>query len=39
MIAGELIADFNYVDVPSGLLIGGRSVKVPGAIILADRYE
>jgi len=39
MIAGKLIADFNYVDVPSGMPVGGRPVKVPGSIILADRYE
>ncbi len=39
MIAGELIADFHYVDMPSDLLVGGKRVRVPDSIILDDRYE
>lgn len=39
MIAGELIADFKYVDLPERMLVGGKRVRVPGSIILEDRYE
>lgn len=39
MIAGDLIADFKYVDLPSGMLVGGIRIRVPDSIILEDRYE
>ena len=39
MIAGELIADFRYVDVPRGVVTGEKRLKVPEAIVLSDRYE
>ena len=39
MLAGELIADFNYAELPDRFLIGGRRVRVPDSIILEDRYE
>ena len=39
MIAGELIADFRYVDLPDIMRAGGKRVKVPESIVLEDRYE
>ena len=39
MIAGDLIADFKYVDLPERFRIGGKRVRVPESIILDDRYE
>lgn len=39
MLAGDLIADFNYTDVPRGLVFGETRVKIPESIMLSDRYE
>ena len=39
MIAGELIADFKYVDLPEPMLVGEKRVRVPESIILEDRYQ
>ena len=39
MIAGELIADFKYVDLPERMLVGGKRVRMPESIILEDRYQ
>ena len=39
MIAGDLIADFKYVELPERMLVGGKRIKVPDSIILEDRYE
>jgi hypothetical protein len=39
MIAGELIADFKYVELPDIMRVGGKRVRVPGSIVLEDRYE
>jgi hypothetical protein len=39
MIAGELFADFRYLDLPREILAGGKRVRVPDSIILTDRYE
>ncbi|HYJ92636.1 MAG TPA: hypothetical protein VEV84_15105 [Pyrinomonadaceae bacterium] len=39
MLAGELFADFTYADTPSAFRVEGKRVRVPGAILLSDRYE
>ena len=39
MLAGDLFADFRYIDLPAGLVIGCKRLRVPDSIILRDRYE
>jgi len=39
MIAGDLIADFKYAELPEAFRIGGKRVRVPESILLEDRYE
>ncbi len=39
MLAGELIADFAYADLPRGAYLAGRRVRIPESIVLSDRYE
>ena len=38
MLAGELIADFTYAELPLQLGASTR-IKTPCSIILSDRYE
>ena len=39
MIAGELFADFNYTELPRNFMADGKRVRIPGSIVLSDRYE
>jgi len=39
MLAGALIADFHYADLPGELIIARTCNRVPRSIVLSDRYE